>query len=100
MVRRARRIASICADHGVELPAAALAFPLMHSAVAAVAVGMRSPREVDEDIQHLATDIPAGLWLDLISAGIIPAAAVPPQRDPGATRHPPAAPPGGADATS
>ena len=44
VIERARRIASICEDHGVELPAAALAFPLMHPAVAAVAVGMRSPR--------------------------------------------------------
>jgi D-threo-aldose 1-dehydrogenase len=93
-VRRARRIASICADHGVPLPAAALAFPLLHPAVTAVAVGMRSPREVDEDVQHLATDIPAGLWRDLIAAGIIPAAAVP------ATVRSPSAPPGGAGATS
>lgn len=78
---RAGRIASICADHGVQLPAAALAFPLMHPAVTAVAVGMRSPREVDENIQRFATDIPAGLWPDLVSAGLIPPAAVPPGRD-------------------
>jgi D-threo-aldose 1-dehydrogenase len=77
VMRRAGRIAAICADHGVPLPAAALAFPLLHPAVAAVAVGMRSPREVDEDLRHFGTDIPAGLWPDLVSAGIIPAAAVP-----------------------
>jgi D-threo-aldose 1-dehydrogenase len=80
VVHRAGRIASICADHGVALPAAALAFPLTHPAVAAVAVGMRSPREVDENIQRFATDIPAGLWPDLASAGLIPAGAVPPVR--------------------
>jgi D-threo-aldose 1-dehydrogenase len=74
---RARRIAAICADHGVPLPAAALAFPLLHPAVAAVAVGMRTPQEVDEDCRHLATDIPAGLWPDLVAAGIIPAGALP-----------------------
>jgi D-threo-aldose 1-dehydrogenase len=77
VVRRARRIAAICADHGVPLPAAALAFPLLHPAVAAVAVGMRSPDEVDEDWRHLSTDIPAGLWPDLVAAGVIPAGAVP-----------------------
>jgi D-threo-aldose 1-dehydrogenase len=91
---RARRIAAICADHGVHLPAAALAFPLTHPAVAAVAVGMRSPREVDEDIQRFATDIPAGLWPDLISAGLLPPGAAPE-----ATRRPPEDPPGGAAAT-
>ncbi|MET0493616.1 MAG: aldo/keto reductase [Actinoplanes sp.] len=74
---RARQIAAICADHGVPLPAAALAFPLLHPAVAAVAVGMRTPQEVDEDCRHLATDVPAGLWPDLVSAGMIPVSAVP-----------------------
>jgi aryl-alcohol dehydrogenase-like predicted oxidoreductase len=61
-----------------KLPAAALAFPLMHPAVAAVAVGMRSPREVDEDVRHFTTDVPAGLWRDLVAAGLIPAGAVAP----------------------
>jgi D-threo-aldose 1-dehydrogenase len=77
VLERTRRIASLCADHGVQLPAAALAFPLMHPAVAAVAVGMRSPHEVDEDMQHFATDVPAALWPDLVAAGLIPAGAVP-----------------------
>lgn len=90
---RARRIAAICAGHGVELPAAALALPLLHPAVAAVAVGMRSPREVDEDVERFATDIPAGLWPDLIAAGLIPAGAVPTSRSP-------EEPPGGAAARS
>ena len=77
VVGRARRIASICADHGVALPAAALAFPLLHPAVAAVAVGMRSPREVDEDLDQFTAGIPAQLWPDLVAAGLLPAGAVP-----------------------
>ncbi|MEV4276514.1 aldo/keto reductase [Actinoplanes xinjiangensis] len=80
VLQRARRIASICADHGVELPAAALAFPLLHPAVAAVAVGMRSSHEVDEDVERFTTDIPAGLWRDLVAAGLLPAAALPSTR--------------------
>jgi D-threo-aldose 1-dehydrogenase len=76
MIERARHIATICEDHGVELPAAALAFPLMHPAVAAVAVGMRTPGEVDADVRQFSTDIPAGLWRDLVAAGLIPADAV------------------------
>jgi D-threo-aldose 1-dehydrogenase len=80
VVRRARRIAAICADHGVDLPAAALAFPLLHPAVTAVAVGMRSSREVDEDVQRFTTDIPAALWRDLVADGLLPAATLPPGR--------------------
>ncbi|GAA3349356.1 aldo/keto reductase [Amorphoplanes nipponensis] len=96
VVQRARRIGSICADHGVPLPAAALAFPLLHPAVAAVAVGMRSPQEVDEDVERFAADIPAGLWRDLVSAGLVPAGAVPAEP----TSRPPEGPPGGAAARS
>jgi D-threo-aldose 1-dehydrogenase len=96
VVDRTRLIASICADHGVPLPAAALAFPLLHPAVAAVAIGMRSPREVDEDIERFTTGIPAGLWRDLVSAGLIPAGAVPA----GPTSRSPEEPPGGAAARS
>ncbi|AGZ44079.1 aldo/keto reductase [Actinoplanes friuliensis] len=81
---RAGRIASICADHGVELPAAALAFPLLHPAVAAVAVGMRSPSEVDENVRRTGVDIPAGLWRDLVSAGLIPAGSSAPEQPDGA----------------
>ncbi|MET8008183.1 aldo/keto reductase [Nonomuraea glycinis] len=73
---RANRIAAICEDHSVELPAAALAFPLLHPAVAAVAVGMRSPREVDEDLRQFETDVPDGLWRDLVAEGLIPAGSV------------------------
>jgi len=76
VVDRARRIASICADHDVALPAAALAFPLLHPAVAAVAVGMRSPREVDEDLRQFTVGIPAQLWSDLVAAGLLPASAL------------------------
>jgi D-threo-aldose 1-dehydrogenase len=76
VAERANRIAAICKDHSVELPAAALAFPLLHPAVAAVAVGMRSPREVDEDLRQFETDVPDGLWRDLIAEGLIPAGAV------------------------
>ena len=76
LLERANRIASICRDHRVELPAAALAFPLLHRAVTAVVVGMGSPREVDEDLRRFAADIPDGLWHDLIADGLIPARSI------------------------
>ena len=77
VIARAERLASMSEDHGVELPAVALAFPLLHPAVGAIVVGMRSAREVDENLDRFETDIPAGLWRDLITEGLIPAGCGP-----------------------
>jgi len=79
VLARADRIRSICHDHGVELPDAALAFPLQHPAVPAVAVGMRSPGEVDTDMRRLGVEVPPGLWVDLIAESLIPTRSIPDQ---------------------
>ncbi|AXK34134.1 aldo/keto reductase [Streptomyces armeniacus] len=65
LVRRARRIADVCAAHGVTLPQAALAFPRRHPAVAGVVVGMRSADEVHRNVRDFGAEIPPGLWSDL-----------------------------------
>lgn len=77
VLHRAQQIARVCEGHGVELPAAAMAFPLLHPAVAGIAVGMRSAREVDENLDRFAVDIPSALWSDLVAEGLIPASAIP-----------------------
>jgi len=77
MVERTNRIASVCERHGVELPAVALAFPLLHPAVVAVAVGMRSPTEVDENVRRFDTVIPDALWHELVTEGLIAPGTVP-----------------------
>ena len=46
LVERAQAIARICGRHGTTLPAAALAFPLGHPAVASVCVGARSAAQM------------------------------------------------------
>ena len=65
MVRRALRLQSICADHGVPLRAAALQFARRHTAVTAVLVGARSVQEVDDAVAMAAITIPPALWRDL-----------------------------------
>ncbi|MBV8064694.1 MAG: aldo/keto reductase [Actinobacteria bacterium] len=67
----ARRIADVCRSHDVSLPAAAIAFPLLHPAVASVCLGARSPEQVERnaDLHHRA--IPADLWRDLKSEGLL-----------------------------
>ena len=43
---RVHRIADVCEAHGVTLPQAAMAFPLLHPVVAGIVLGMRSAGEV------------------------------------------------------
>ncbi|MBO0708598.1 MAG: aldo/keto reductase, partial [Candidatus Dormibacteraeota bacterium] len=75
LVDRAQRLAGVCRNHGVPLPAAAMQFPLGHPAVAAVVIGARSPAELEEDVAMFETAIPAQLWEELRAGGWIPAAA-------------------------
>ncbi len=69
---RATAIADICEAHGVDLPTAALAYPLLHPAVTAVALGMRSPDEVDQNVARATTKVPPALWQALADAELVP----------------------------
>jgi D-threo-aldose 1-dehydrogenase len=62
LVLRARRMARVCAEHGVPLKAAALQFPLRHPAVACVLTGTRSHAELAENAALMRRPIPAELW--------------------------------------
>ncbi|MFL6128532.1 MAG: aldo/keto reductase [Mycobacteriales bacterium] len=64
-LERATALADACDRHGVELPAAALRFPLRHPAVAAVVAGVRSPNELTAAVDRVRTPIPGQLWTDL-----------------------------------
>jgi D-threo-aldose 1-dehydrogenase len=78
LIERARRIAAVCGRHGVSLPQAALAFPTGHPAVTSVLVGMRSAAEVAANVDLAATPVPAELWAELISDGLLrPDAPIP-----------------------
>ena len=71
VVDRARRIAEICRRHGVSLPAAAIAFPLAHAAVASVCLGARSPQQVERNVDLHRGTIPVELWRELKDAGLL-----------------------------
>ncbi|HEY0494955.1 MAG TPA: aldo/keto reductase [Kutzneria sp.] len=71
VLTRARRIADICKRHGAVLPQAALQFPFGHPAVKAIAVGARTPAEITENAALLADKVPAELWADLKSEGLL-----------------------------
>ncbi|WP_435738509.1 aldo/keto reductase [Cellulosimicrobium sp. PMB13] len=77
LLDRTRRTAAVCADHGVTLPEAALAYVRTHPAVASTVVGLRTPRQVRETVARAAARVPAALWTDLVTAGLLDPAAHP-----------------------
>jgi D-threo-aldose 1-dehydrogenase len=75
IVVRVKQIQAVCDAHNVPLPAAALQFPLAHPAVCAIIPGPRSAAEFDANLPLFTQKIPAALWSDLKSAGLLHAEA-------------------------
>ncbi|MFD4908786.1 aldo/keto reductase [Kitasatospora purpeofusca] len=71
LVARARAIAEVCEAHGTTLPAAAIAFPLTHSSIINVTLGMRNPEQVVRNVELHGRNTPEGLWSDLRARGLI-----------------------------
>ena len=69
---RVRMLTEICQRWSVPLKALALQFPLGHPAVAGIVLGMRSTRELEENIGLLELPIPYGLWREIHNAGLLP----------------------------
>ena len=72
LVTRANSIADICEAHGIDLPTAAIAYPLRHEAMVARAVSASSREQVEQTAARAAAEVPEALWRDLTSAGLIP----------------------------
>ena len=68
-------IEKICAAHRVPLKAAALQFPLHHPCVASVIPGTSNAAELSENLRMLRIPVPAELWRELKSAGLMDAQA-------------------------
>jgi D-threo-aldose 1-dehydrogenase len=75
VLERTRRIAAVCARHGVPLAAAALQFPLHHPAVASVIPGPNSAAQVRDNLLHMRRAIPSDLWAELKAERLIDSAA-------------------------
>ncbi|MHA6764131.1 aldo/keto reductase [Streptacidiphilus sp. PAMC 29251] len=71
LLGRALRIKAVCERHGVPLRAAALRFPLDHPAVRSVLVGARSAAEAADAAAMIARPVPAELWDDLRTEGLL-----------------------------
>ncbi|MCU1635059.1 MAG: aldo/keto reductase [Cryobacterium sp.] len=73
MLEKSKRLAEVCARHGVELPAVALQYSLRDPAVVTVTVGSRSRAQLRENSERMRVVIPEKLWTDLVIQGLIPA---------------------------
>jgi D-threo-aldose 1-dehydrogenase len=69
VLERARRLAEVCRDFGVELPTAALQFPLRHPAVVNVTAGATSPEQVASNAARMEESVPEELWDALAAVG-------------------------------
>ncbi|MFJ4267385.1 aldo/keto reductase [Paenarthrobacter nicotinovorans] len=69
VLERARALAAICRDFGVELPTAALQFPLRHPAVVNVTVGATSPEQMVTNAERMDQPVPEELWAALEGLG-------------------------------
>lgn len=69
---RLRALAEVCWGHGVELPAAALQYPLRHEAVTSVVIGARTAEQIAENVARFTAEVPDALWSDLQDRGLIP----------------------------
>jgi D-threo-aldose 1-dehydrogenase len=73
ILERARLLARVCNEHGVELPTAAIQFPFRHPAVVNVTVGASRPDQISNSAERVSAGVPDGLWQDLQQRGLIPA---------------------------
>ncbi|RYF56647.1 MAG: aldo/keto reductase, partial [Comamonadaceae bacterium] len=72
---RVSAMEAVCQRHGVRLIEAALQFPLAHPAVTTVIVGAQRPDEAASTTALLDKPIPAALWQELQSLGLLRADA-------------------------
>lgn len=75
VLARARDIESVCAAYGVELPAAALQYPLLDPRVVAVVAGADSPGQVRQNLGRTAASIPPAMWDELDDRHLVPRCA-------------------------
>jgi D-threo-aldose 1-dehydrogenase len=70
-VKRVAAIEDLCDEYAVPLAAAALQFPLAHSAVICVIPGVGQPQQVARTLELYRTDIPNELWQALKAHDLI-----------------------------
>ena len=71
VLAKARRIQEVCASFGVDLPAAAVQFPLRRPEVASVVLGIRTAAHATSSVERATAAIPEDLWAALVDEGLV-----------------------------
>jgi D-threo-aldose 1-dehydrogenase len=72
VVEKAQRLAMVCGKFGVELPAAALQFPLREPVIRSVVLGATEPSHIEQNVARIAEPILEALWEQLAAEGSLP----------------------------
>lgn len=68
---RVNAIQKICDAYQIDLPHAALQFPLMHSQVISVVAGARTEEQVALSVSYIQQEVPSRLWQSLKEAELL-----------------------------
>ncbi len=71
LLERANRLADVCEAFGVDLPTAALQFPLLQPAIPTVCVGARDATQMARNAALFEVEVPAALWTALQETGLL-----------------------------
>ncbi len=71
ILERVSQIQSVCDRHGVRLVDAAFQFPLCHPTVVSIIPGGQGTTEMESNLSAARAEIPAALWADLKSEGLL-----------------------------
>ncbi|MCA9833621.1 MAG: aldo/keto reductase [Thermomicrobiales bacterium] len=71
LLEKVSQIAHVCSEFGVDLPTAALQYPLRFSGVRSVVVGASSAQQLAANAHRMATTVPEELWEQLTERGLV-----------------------------
>jgi D-threo-aldose 1-dehydrogenase len=71
LIARVLELSTVCAQFGVTVPQAAIAFPLSHPSVVNVTLGMRNAAQVQRNVELYQAAIPSDLWDVLKAEGLL-----------------------------
>lgn len=71
ILERVRAIETVCADHAVPLPAAALQFVVAHPAIPSFVAGTRTVEQLEKNLAWFSHPIPPAFWSELKVKGLL-----------------------------
>ncbi len=71
VAQRVQALRAVCDEFGVQLPAAALQFPLAHPAVVSCLAGAHNPAQLKQNIAWLQKKLPDEFWQALCQRGLV-----------------------------